>query len=471
MHHIVSSPSQPSLHKKDTLVADPTTVPPDQRHLSAAKYAILLMAFVIGHIVIALAMKQNSTIATLHALAVFSVGLLVVIASPRPEYCALVVGYIAGSEVLWRMCGANIFWESGKYGASMLLVVSILRSGNFSGTILPLAYFAFLLPSTLLLLVTKDLNAVREDVSFNLSGPLSMAICMFYFSRLQTSTLTLRILLIAIVGPIVGIAAIAAHGILTASSIKFMTQSNYASSGGFGPVQVSSILGWGGLIALLFSFSKQYFDASKTIMLCLLVWLLAQSALTFSRGGLYAFAGAAIVGMLFLASDPRGRMKIMVVAVVVAGIAQFLVIPQLDMMTGGAIAKRFSNTSTTGRDAIVESELGIWIDNPILGVGPGQAVYQHSSHISHTEFTRLLAEHGVFGLLALGTLGAIAIKAVRSQKTSFGRTVAASLVTWSGLFMASDGMRFVAVSLAVGVALMVIDSVKSNRIVNQQVGR
>jgi hypothetical protein len=55
-------------------------------------------------------------------------------------------------------------------------------------------------------------------------------------------------------------------------------------------------------------------------------------------------------------------------------------------------------------------DLEIFLDNVIIGVGPGisaemRADYGYGSVVaSHSEFTRILAEHGLFGLLGLCSL-------------------------------------------------------------------
>ena len=57
--------------------------------------------------------------------------------------------------------------------------------------------------------------------------------------------------------------------------------------------------------------------------------------------------------------------------------------------------------------AILLADLELWARNPILGVGPGMAAWGREEILdarisAHTEFSRLLAEHGLFGAAALG---------------------------------------------------------------------
>ena len=71
-----------------------------------------------------------------------------------------------------------------------------------------------------------------------------------------------------------------------------------------------------------------------------------------------------------------------------------------------SIVSRFSNADLTSREHIINAEIYAYKENPILGIGPGQGrnyrlskfgTYRHT----HTEYTRLIAEHGLFGLIAV----------------------------------------------------------------------
>ena len=86
-------------------------------------------------------------------------------------------------------------------------------------------------------------------------------------------------------------------------------------------------------------------------------------------------------------------------------------------ITDGVISQRYGFSSASygekflldlsGRTRIYEIDLDIFFDHIITGVGPGQAdelrhKYGYNKRISaHTEYSRLLAEHGFFGLFSL----------------------------------------------------------------------
>src|SRR2546430_7771451 len=45
----------------------------------------------------------------------------------RIDRVVYAAAYIAGSEVLWRMCGAAVFWESGKYAVILIFAIALAR--------------------------------------------------------------------------------------------------------------------------------------------------------------------------------------------------------------------------------------------------------------------------------------------------------------------------------------------------------
>jgi O-antigen ligase len=60
----------------------------------------------------------------------------------------------------------------------------------------------------------------------------------------------------------------------------------------------------------------------------------------------------------------------------------------------------------TGRERLIASEFKMFLDNPVLGIGVGKnKEYRLETTgvdaASHNEITRMLAGHGLFGLLAL----------------------------------------------------------------------
>jgi O-antigen ligase len=125
------------------------------------------------------------------------------------------------------------------------------------------------------------------------------------------------------------------------------------------------------------------------------------------------------------------------------------VIPFLNNFTEGVLSERFKDTDPTGRDLILKADLYTFLHHPVFGVGIGMAATYRRLFFSraieaHTEFSRLLAEHGVFGLVALVLMLWMAWTALRQAQTPGAKAIVATALGWSFLFMATSGMRLVA---------------------------
>jgi hypothetical protein len=138
--------------------------------------------------------------------------------------------------------------------------------------------------------------------------------------------------------------------------------------------------------------------------------------LTFSRGGMLTGFLMIVLLLLFLyiKSNSGGRVKLNYVLLLVGGVL-ILTWGYSSFQTGGLIDKRYANqdaagrvkeTKLTGREEIAESEINIFLANPIFGAGVGKGVELRKKETqilvqSHDEITRMLAEHGSLGILGL----------------------------------------------------------------------
>lgn len=144
----------------------------------------------------------------------------------------------------------------------------------------------------------------------------------------------------------------------------------------------------------------------------------------------------------------------------IGAVVALVIIPRLQAVTGGVLVSRFENTGSTGRDLLIKADLQSWSQNPLLGIGPGlgepnRLRYFHAG-AAHTEYSRMLAEHGLLGVFSLIVLGAIGFRSVREQSSLKGKAVSAAFVVYALLFMAVDATRLVAPSFAFGLASMTL---------------
>jgi O-antigen ligase len=412
-----------------------------------------VMAICLLHIPVAIFEYKVRGSSTVHALVVFALGMLFAV-TKRPVRVVYVCAYITGAEVLWRMTGAQVFWEFGKYSTAVIVLLAIVRRGSLKGSPLMFAYFALLLPS-IMVVVSKLGKEAQEFISFNLSGPFSLMMMAWFFSELKLSVAQIQRVFLIAVGPLVGIGSIAFFSVYTAEKIVFTANSNLITSAGFGPNQVSAALGLGALFALLFIVVGNTSRGLKIFMLCAMFFLATQSALTFSRGGLYNFIGAAILSSIYLARDPQTLVRLFVVAAIAFVLVTLVIFPQLDSFTGGHLGTRFSSTNTTSRTDIAWQDLRLWRRNPLLGVGPGGSA-SADVDTAHTEFVRLLAEHGTLGFVALVLLIVAAVKNVRKAKSNKAKAVTVCVIAWSFLFMLNAAMRTVSPAFMFGLAFATI---------------
>jgi hypothetical protein len=411
-----------------------------------------MLAFMLAHVGLAIAMHYVSFVSAIHAGLTILIAFRWALTDVRLERVAYIAAYITGAEVLWRMTDDQLPWELGKYAVTVVCLIAAFRT---DGRVVAwaAAAFALLLPSAWLTIANYDAAEARNQLSFNLSGPLAMCACAAFFSRVRFTPEGVQRWFLSLMAPVTGIAAITFFRIATNPALEFSHQSNFALSGGFGPNQVSAALGLGCLTALLLLFETGVAWYLRLAAAAFALWFGLQSALTFSRGGLFSAGGAMIAGLFWRASDPRALFKSLAVGIVVVTIGYTVFWPQLDEFTGGNLGQRFQETDTSLRADLGEADMQLWRENRVLGVGPGRSKLGHLDDIiSHTEFTRLLAEHGMFGVAALLLMAGFACFNTWRGASGREKGVAASCAMWSVLFMLNSAMRLVAPSLMFGAS-------------------
>jgi O-antigen ligase len=118
--------------------------------------------------------------------------------------------------------------------------------------------------------------------------------------------------------------------------------------------------------------------------------------------------------LLYFFSNAKGKSKFIPVFIMTAlmGIGIWT---YSSIQTRGLIDKRYANqdargkekkSQLSGREEIIESEITYFLDNPITGIGVGMGKEMREKSLgvavaSHNEITRMLAEHGLFGILGL----------------------------------------------------------------------
>ncbi len=373
------------------------------------------------HAILGLAAVYVPVLAKLYAWSlILGVFVLVIIARDW-KTLVFAAAYVTGAEVFTRMSHGLFFYESHKYLAMLLFAGIIARTGLRWRSIPYLIYILLIVPGVVYTWWSEAQDPsyihihLRKDILFNIAGPFALGLGALALAGLRMHLADYRKLLLAMLLPIVTTTFYIIIKTPDLRDIVFRTTANFATSGGFGPNQVATILGLGIFASfVLFLLSENFLE--KSIYLFLLVLITYRAFLTFSRGG--TITGIAMV-VVFLAvgwwSDYRffrsKNIRGLFVSAVVLGVAYYLAL----QITGGMLYNRFAGLNTAGeKKADVTSgrlelfliEIKDFIEHPLFGAGVGRAKVQRTQEFgvrmaSHNEVSRLLAEHGMFGLFAL----------------------------------------------------------------------
>lgn len=331
----------------------------------------------------------------------------------------LFAGFIVGAEVYFRMSGTGLPWEFGKIAVTTLLLVALMVERRKKAIpILFLLYLIVMLPGVFVP-DWSSLKAFKKEFMFTFFGQIVLVVSVFYFYKRKFGEEELlnfgRWILY-------GVAMMSALIFLKTpdySTIHFGGGSNFAATGGFGPNQVAAIFGLGIVLMGYFLLLHRRVFVWLWLDLALLFVFVFQAMISFSRGGLFAAVMALgfAVASLYFTSPARavsllriGIVKLMLLVVVLGG-----AYVKINDITGGALAKRYLNRDeygmqikedySTKRADIIRDDLNTFEKFPVIGtgIGGGRAYRAEQTGISaaHVEFSRMLAEHGILGLLAL----------------------------------------------------------------------
>lgn len=441
----------------DALNRESSGLPERRTSLASGWLGAWILAAI--HLPLAVVMFDHEWLAKGHFLATALIGLGLTARFRSAAVPTLAALYIASAEVLWRMTRGYFFWEQAKYLLILFLALAFLRSRS-RGTLterLSLLLPLFLLPSCVLTIEYLGFTfEARRAIAFNLAGPIALGMACVVFSRLSVREVDPRHLMMAGLLPLVGTAGISVYSLLTAEDLFFGLESTTVVTGSYGPNQVSAVLGLAALYAVVFGLATGS-RISRGLAIALAVGFLSQAALTFSRGGVVAAVFALAVLLVHLIARDRTRTSLLMATALVALLSVFWLLPRLNELTGGNLAQRYSTWEMTGREEIMQGDLELFLRHPWLGVGPGMSPWlrtERQGQAAHTEFTRLLAEHGLFGGAAILIVAAIPWLAYRRAPTRAAQGWVACFVTWALLAMAHSATRIAPISVVFALGLV-----------------
>jgi hypothetical protein len=373
---------------------------------------------ILFHVVLGAMVYAVPFVSKIYGYFIFIFGVYYVIKSQNRNNEALVAAaYIVGSEVFLRMTDGNPLYEISKYGVMIFVFIGMYYSGFSKGAAPYWSFLLLLVPSIVISTFELDLGTdIRKAIAFNISGPVCLGIASLYTYRRRIPLEDTNSILLSMGLPIVTCMVYLTLYTPNVRDIVTSTQSNYETSGGYGPNQVATILGLG----MFIFFSRIILDSKSKFQILLNVFIALnityRGMITFSRGGMITgfLMIALLLFFLYFKSNFAGKVKLnyIIVLLVVALIATW---SYTSFQTGGLIDKRYANqdaagrvkkSQLTGREEIAMDEINIFLKNPIFGVGVGKGVEVRKldtpdAALSHDEITRMLAEHGSLGILAL----------------------------------------------------------------------
>lgn len=321
------------------------------------------------------------------------------------------------AEVFFRMTKAYLIWEMGKYVVIWFSLLGMFHYGFKRNAAPYIVYIVLLLPGVLVSLEEIAYNVdFRKAVLFNLSGPICLSVAaVFTYGRTVTFREMLKIMDF-IIYPLI---ATTVYIVVYSPSVRDTitgTASNSAISGGYGPNQVATVLGLGVFILLTRLFIPYKNILVHWTMMFFMVLMAYRALLTFSRGGILVSIVICFVFILVFYLVTNFKLKIKTSGRLIALIATGLAVWTFAIFqTGGMIENRYENKDglgrekediTTGRAELLKTEIEAFEDNPFFGVGVGRvkSVFQDELGVNlatHNEISRMLSEHGVFGIIAL----------------------------------------------------------------------
>jgi hypothetical protein len=342
--------------------------------------------------------------------------------------------YIGSFEMICRIvrCSPFIPYEFGKYLYMVILLFVILNKGIAkSSAIIP---FLLLIFSFLFSFVLKNISSYI-DIAFSFFGPLSVA--LFLAAYYQFRIYSIKPLLNAVLYPIVLVWVYCYFQTPSFESFELTRNAIDVASGGFGSNQVSTALGLGTFICFIFVYKGWRFSGNRWVDYVTLFGITFQGLISFSRGGMLGSLLAILIFVLFDNFLEGSRKKIgqMVAFSIILLITFFAA----NTITSGLLLDRYLgdtegtlegskektiNDITTGRYNIFLGDLELWKENFFTGVGIGNSPYERkieNGMLTHSEFSRLVAEQGLLGLFFFVAWIFIGFAGYSNQVSNFGK--------------------------------------------------
>lgn len=388
----------------------------------------------------------------------------------------LFAAYIMAGEVFFRMTWAGLPWEFAKYAMVTLLILAMVFDNRKRQLpILLIVYFTIMLTSIPLTIgYYDDPVTIRKTTIFNMFGPFSLVIAALYFYQLKMTMKEFEKLSRWIVYGVFSMSVLVLFNVGDYASVDYGFSSNSDSSGGFSGNQISTGFGLGVTVLGLNLILKNRLFAYVWLDAGLLVLFVFQGLMTFSRGGMMGGIIALLIGALFFYFANIGRLilffrknvyKLLFAILIGAGAFMYA-----NEITGGNLYARYFNVRedgsqlkqdySTGRGDIVGGDIELFVSSGFIGVGPGVSRKErptYKNYAAHVEYSRMLAEHGILGLVSLLIMFLVPLKQFfKLFHRHENQIIFVSFMALSMLTMTHAAMRLGMVGFFYGMAFLII---------------
>lgn len=337
-------------------------------------------------------------------------------------------------------------------------------------------------------------RVTKVDIIFNILGPVNVALIAIFFYKQKISTRNFASLIRLMIYPILGVLSFSAIKSPDFEKVEFSLGASSDWSGGFGSNQVSTLFGLGALLLFILMINRWRFSGNWILDAAILFALTFQGLLTFSRGGMLgAVLGVFIILVYLRFADSKSKMKFRLpnvgkyaIPIILVAVSAYLVV---DELTSGVLSMRYSgetagtlqgtkiksiNSVTTGRFEIFVGDVDLWAEHFFLGVGAGASSFlREGMHgtVAHVELSRLLAEHGLFGLIYFLILCSMGWKLLRENPNPMIRGVLVALFAVAIYTSFHAAMRTFVTPALIGLSLLAVQLPKKSPLKSESIPR
>jgi hypothetical protein len=381
--------------------------------------------------------------------------------------------YIIGSEVIWRMTGGYVTYEFAKYSVALILVVGkVVEQKQIPFNRSTILYVISFLPATVISLNSLPSPQLFSQLSSILSGAICLTAAVIYFTgrivsapvffkALQTFGFTLVTLLLVLYIKTPDL-----------ESIEYTAESNFTTSGGFGPNQVSTVIGFGLVIMVILVWSGRRLTGFLLTDGLFSAALLFRGLLTFSRGGILAalLSLAAFVLIMAIRKQNSFQSNLRIIFLLAAGFSiVYIIWARVSTITQGQIVNRYTGKDThghatrnvsSGRFALNEDELLTFYESPILGAGIANSKFIRLERLNlfvntHNEFTRIPAEQGIIGIAGFIML-LVTLRKHYNRRSQFAKGTLYAFTVFFIVTLTHSALRMSLAGMTFGLALIML---------------